>query len=71
MKRRCICGYSWELNKFDYIRLLFQDITLTCKKCGRKHTYHMTYFVNEKFTKENKQHNKSLVEGKKEISKNG
>lgn len=64
LRRHCQCGYSWKLNRLHYIRMLFKDITLTCPKCGFKHQYHMTYFVNERFN-ETKRDNKQIESNKR------
>ena len=66
LRRYCHCGFSWKLNRLHYMRLLFQDITLRCPRCGYKHQYHMTYFVNETFN-ETKRDNKQIESNKKSL----
>lgn len=70
-ERFCACGNHWRLKWYQYILLLFKDITVNCKCCGRQHCFHMTYFVNEKFTKETKLYNKTMEENKKGVVRKG
>ena len=69
--RFCACGNCWKLKWWHYIVMLFKDINITCKVCGRRHRFHMTYFVNEKFTKQVNGYNKAVEENKKNVLRRG
>lgn len=66
-ERRCSCGHTYRLSKFQLVRLLFGDILFYCPCCHRLHKYRMTKFCFEVFDKESKRDNKLLVDGEREL----
>ena len=69
--RHCACGYTWEFNKLQLIRLLFKDIWFQCPKCGQMHIYHMTWFCNEIQNIDVKKENKKIKERKLSVLRKG
>ena len=68
----CKCGKEIKISKLMYMRLLlFGNLSLHCKNCGRKHQYKLIYYVSEQFNKEINKANQQLIEGKQDVYKKG
>ena len=71
LKRKCICGYYWHFNKWDYVKMvIFGSLIYSCPQCHRKHEYKLIYHAIEEYDNV-KSDNNLLNEGKMSIWRKG